>query len=186
MLCWTASFCVDVKPTLSFKCFATFWKHFIMKPLGHDQWPCVMINVENDPGSLTLTHGLQEWTISKSCVSFEEECTFNYSHCSKELIQQAQNDYQIQSALYLHERVSHKTKAMNEFCLVICPSFHLKSWSHHWLYRQHLGSDEVSPYQLWILYDLVKWFLYEIFSNPVGRLLCLANQLTPTCPCLRT
>ncbi len=34
-----------------------------------------MVKVENDPGSLTLTHGLQEWMISKSCVSFEEECS---------------------------------------------------------------------------------------------------------------
>ena len=33
-----------------------------------------MMKVENDLGSLTLTHGLQEWMISKSCVSFEEEC----------------------------------------------------------------------------------------------------------------
>ena len=34
-----------------------------------------MVKVENDPGSLTLTYGLQEWMISKSCVSFGEECT---------------------------------------------------------------------------------------------------------------
>ena len=34
-----------------------------------------MVKVKNDPGSLTLTHGLQEGMISKSCVSFEEECT---------------------------------------------------------------------------------------------------------------
>ena len=33
-----------------------------------------MVNVENDPGLLSLTHGLQECMISKSCVSFEEEC----------------------------------------------------------------------------------------------------------------
>ena len=60
--------------TLFFKCFATFWKYFILKPLGQGQWPRVMMKVENDLGSLTLTHGLQEWMISKSCVSFEEEC----------------------------------------------------------------------------------------------------------------
>ncbi len=36
-----------------------------------------MVKVVNDPGSLTLTHGLQEWMISKSCVSFEEECIYN-------------------------------------------------------------------------------------------------------------
>ena len=34
-----------------------------------------MVKVENEPGSLTLTHGLQEWIFSESCVSFEEECT---------------------------------------------------------------------------------------------------------------
>ena len=34
-----------------------------------------MINVEKDPGSLTLTHGIQVWMISKSCISFEENCT---------------------------------------------------------------------------------------------------------------
>ncbi len=34
-----------------------------------------MVKVENDPGSLTLTHGLQEWMILKGCISFEEECT---------------------------------------------------------------------------------------------------------------
>ncbi len=35
-------------------------------------------------------------------------------------------------------------KAMNGFRLVSCPSFRPKTWSPHWLYRQHLGgSDEV-------------------------------------------
>ncbi len=28
--------------TLFFKCFATFWKYFILRPLGQGQWPRVM------------------------------------------------------------------------------------------------------------------------------------------------
>ena len=59
--------------TLFLKCFTTFWKYFILKPLGQGQWRCVMINMDNAPGDNLQKTPLKKWIVFSADKKVWEE-----------------------------------------------------------------------------------------------------------------
>ena len=61
--------------TLFLKRNATFREYPFLQPMGQGQWPRVIFYFDHTP--VHLTQGLQNKIFSKSCETFEEECTLH-------------------------------------------------------------------------------------------------------------